>query len=221
MIQVRNLVKDYRTKFQENHVLKEVNFDIESESVTAITGTSGCGKSTLLNIMCGLVSADEGSITFDETEITALSHDDVVAFRLNHCGLVFQNFRLISTLNVRENILLPMREKMGVIDESWYDTLINMAGLQSLETSMPFQLSGGEQQRTAIVRALITKPEYIFADEPTGNLDQESTTRVMNFMVELARKEHLTLVFVTHDMDLCSYADRILCIKDHTVKVLQ
>lgn len=218
MIHVRGLMKSYQTKFQNTLVLRDVNFDIPTASIIAITGTSGCGKSTLLNAMCGLIPIDSGSIIVDNTEISKLSLKDCAEYRLRNYGLVFQDFRLISTLNVRENILLPMCETQGFIDEAWYRTVLNVSGLDSVERNMPFQLSGGEQQRTAIARALITKPKYLFADEPTGNLDQDNTNRVMSFLVDMAKREKITLVFVTHDMELCNYADDVLCIQDRTIR---
>lgn len=217
MITVRNLDKSYKTEYYVTEVLKNVNLEIPSHSVVAITGKSGIGKSTLLNIMCGLDKADQGKIVFDDEDISDYSSKRLARFRLERCGYVFQDFQLISTLNVRDNIVLPTVEKNKSIDEEWYREVIRITGLTEKEIMFPANLSGGERQRVAIARAIMNKPVYLFADEPTGNLDKENSERVMSFLISYARDNHCTLVYVTHDAELCRRADHVLVIRDKNI----
>lgn len=217
MITVCNLDKSYKTEYYVTEVLKDVNLQIPSHSVVAITGKSGVGKSTLLNIMCGLDKADQGKIVFDEEDISDYSPKQLARFRLERCGYVFQDFQLISTLNVRDNIVLPSVEKNRAIDEEWYKEVIRITGLEEKEIMLPANLSGGERQRVAIARAIMNKPSYLFADEPTGNLDKENSEKVMSFLISYARDNQCTLVYVTHDTELCKHADYVLVIRDKNI----
>ncbi len=217
MIEIYNLNKSYKTDYYVTEVLKNVSLKIPSNSVVAITGTSGVGKSTFLNTICGLDKADQGRIIFDDEDISNYSHKQLAKFRLKKCGFVFQDFQLISTLNVRDNIILPAVEKDNFIDEEWYRKVIEITGLEEKERMLPENLSGGERQRVAIARAIINKPMYLFADEPTGNLDKENSEKVMSFLINYARNNSCALIYVTHDMELCKEADYVLMIQDKNI----
>lgn len=217
MITLKNVFKSYKNKYTNLDVLNDVSFSIKKECIIAITGKSGSGKSTLMNMMYGIEKPDKGSIIIENTDITTLSLGKLSEFRLNNFGYVFQDFQLISTLNTIDNIIMPAYAKKKKYDPKLLDELLEFTDLKDKDKSFPFQLSGGEKQRVAIARAMITKPKIIFADEPTGNLDEENTVKIMEYLVKGARKNKNIFIYVTHDLELCKYADIVLNIKNKKV----
>lgn len=217
MITLKNVYKSYKSKYTNLDVLDNVSFSIDKECIVAITGKSGSGKSTLLNLMYGIEKPDKGNIIINNTDISKLSMRELSDFRLNNFGYVFQDFQLISTLNVMDNIILPTYVKKKKIDQNLIDEILDFTDLKDKIKSFPFQLSGGEKQRVAIARAMLTEPKIIFADEPTGNLDEENTNKIMDYLVRGAKNNKNTFIYVTHDMELCKYADISLNIKNKKV----
>ena len=220
-LEVRSLHKSYATDPSSPavEVLKGVTFSVPSRQVVAITGKSGSGKSTLLNLIAGLDRVDSGEIEFDGNLLTKFTAEELATFRLKNVGLVFQFFNLLSTLTVTQNIELPAlllgTEPKLIKEQS--SNLLSSIGIEHLADRKPFQLSGGELQRTAIARALINRPNLILADEPTGNLDSANTATVLNILIDLARSHNSTLLIATHDQQLVDKADRVLSMSDGTV----
>lgn len=220
MIRLKNVSKTYENKYVKTEVLDKIDFEIEDKKIIAITGPSGSGKSTLLNIMCGLDTPTEGQIFYGDVDIAKLARSKVAQFRLSNCGFVFQDFQLVSTLSVRDNIVIPALAKSKNIDEEWYKAIIKMTDITDKEDFFPHQLSGGEKQRVAIARAIITKPEVLFADEPTGNLDVDNTNRIMTFLKNYARDYGCTFIYVTHELDLCEGADVVIRVNNKKVELV-
>ncbi|WP_121253939.1 ABC transporter ATP-binding protein [Nocardioides ferulae] len=181
---------------------------------TAIMGPSGSGKSTLMHVMAGLDEATAGQTWIGETELTTLGDKGLTRMRRDMVGFVFQSFNLVPTLSALENITLPMDIAGRKPDTAWLDTVIDTVGLRSRLSHRPAELSGGQQQRVACARALASRPEIIFADEPTGNLDSHSGSDVLAFLRMSVRTMGQTVVMVTHDPVAASYADRVLFLAD-------
>lgn len=210
MMRVQGIKKSFGEGKGRLEVLKGIDFEIASGDTVALVGKSGSGKSTLLSLLAGLESPDEGTISIDNKEITSLSEKDLTNFRAHHIGIVFQQFHLISTLTALENVLLPMEllKKKEASFEA--PRLLEAVGLSERKEHLPSELSGGESQRVAIARALGPKPKLLFADEPSGNLDEETGEKVMDLLFDLVRETKTTLVLVTHDPDLASRCSRII-----------
>jgi putative ABC transport system ATP-binding protein len=181
---------------------------------TAIMGPSGSGKSTLMHCLAGLDSATAGQVYIGDTELTGLNDRDLTRLRRDKVGFIFQAFNLVPTLTARENITLPLDIAGRKIDQAWFDTVVSTVGLGDRLGHKPSELSGGQQQRVACARALVSRPEIIFADEPTGNLDSRSGTEVLSFLRRSVREFDQTIVMVTHDPNAASYADRVLFLVD-------
>jgi putative ABC transport system ATP-binding protein len=196
-----------------------VSLDVRKGEFLAIQGSSGSGKTTLLSLLSGLDGADAGEIEFGGEDITSLSEDELALFRRKNVGIVFQYYNLIPTLNVLENIALPLfpesDNKKEMFDRA--KVAADSVGLSHRLNHYPNELSGGEQQRVAIARALINEPEVIFADEPTGNLDTETGRKMMDLLKSLNKEKGLTIVMVTHDDGLAKEADKLIKIKDGVV----
>lgn len=210
MMRVQGIKKSFGEGKGRLEVLKGIDFEIASGDTVALVGKSGSGKSTLLSLLAGLESPDEGTISIDNKEITSLSEKDLTNFRAHHIGIVFQQFHLISTLTALENVLLPM--ELLKKKEASFEALrlLEAVGLSERKEHLPSELSGGESQRVAIARALGPKPKLLFADEPSGNLDEETGEKVMDLLFDLVRETKTTLVLVTHDPDLASRCSRII-----------
>jgi putative ABC transport system ATP-binding protein len=194
--------------------LRGVNLELERGHFTAIMGPSGSGKSTLMHCLAGLDSVSRGDVQIGDTQVTGLSDAGLTRLRRDQVGFVFQQFNLLPTLTAEENILLPLSIAGRKPDRQWYDNVIDTVGLRDRLQHRPNQLSGGQQQRVACARALVAKPEVIFADEPTGNLDSRSGAEVLGFLSGAARDLGHTIVMVTHDPNAASYADRVIFLAD-------
>jgi putative ABC transport system ATP-binding protein len=211
---VTDLVKTYGSGDTAVTALKGVSLDIAAGEFTAIMGPSGSGKSTLMHCAAGLDSVTRGSVRLGDIELTALKEKDLTRVRRDHIGFVFQSFNLIPTLNAAENILLPLSIAGRKPDREWYDHVIATVGLGDRLGHRPGELSGGQQQRVACARALVSRPEIIFADEPTGNLDSTSGAEVLGFLRRSVDDFGQTVVMVTHDPGAASWTDRVVFLAD-------
>ena len=197
--------------------LDDVSVGIRRGQFTAIMGPSGSGKSTLMHVMAGLDSSDGGQVWLGDTDITSLGDRELTLIRRRRIGFVFQSFNLVPTLDARANILLPFDldgRKPDVDEARWIESLIDTLGIRERLTHRPHELSGGQQQRVAIARALATRPDLVFADEPTGNLDSRSGREVLTLLTEACSRFGQSIAMVTHDPVAASYADRILFLAD-------
>jgi putative ABC transport system ATP-binding protein len=207
MLSVKNLAKSYRSGQDRVAVLRGVDLNVGAGESVALTGESGSGKSTLLHLIAGLDQADGGEIRFGEVAISTLSDADRAAFRRNRLGLVFQQFNLIPSLSVADNLSFQSRIA-GRHDAAWHSELIERLGLAALLRRYPEQLSGGQQQRVAIGRALATKPVLLLADEPTGNLDEDTADDVLALARDLVSRTGCGFLMVTHSARLAATLDR-------------
>ena len=217
---VSHLTKSYGSASNTVTALDDVSIGIRSGEFTAIMGPSGSGKSTLMHIMAGLDTATSGTAWLGDTEITGLADSDLTILRRRRVGFVFQSFNLVPTLDVRGNILLPFEldGRRPTRDESaWIGRLIDSLGLGDRLKHRPHELSGGQQQRVAIARALGTRPDLVFADEPTGNLDSRTGREVLALLGAASVEYGQSIAMVTHDPIAASYADRILFLADGRV----
>jgi len=216
IIAARELKKFYRAANYKIKALNGVDIDIY---VCAIVGTSGSGKSTLLSLLAGLEPPTSGKIFIKKRPIHKMTEKELVDFRLLNIGFVFQSFNLMSTMNAMENVALPLMFR-GISRSTRIAAakkLLIKMGLKQHLYNKPNELSGGQQQRVSIARAIITKPEIIFADEPTGNLDSHTSVQIMDIMAGVAKESNATLVFVTHDIEKADYADKVIHIIDGKV----
>jgi putative ABC transport system ATP-binding protein len=207
VLSVRGLTKTYRSAGEEVGVLRGVNLDVAAGERVALSGESGSGKSTLLHLIAGLDAADGGEIMLADTSLTKLSDAGRAALRRDRLGLVFQQFNLIPSLNVRDNLAFQSRIA-GRHDAAWHDELVERLGLGGLLKRYPEQLSGGQQQRVAIGRALATKPLLLLADEPTGNLDEATADEVLALTRDLVARTGCGFLMVTHSERLALTLDR-------------
>ncbi|MBD5545577.1 MAG: ABC transporter ATP-binding protein [Lachnospiraceae bacterium] len=216
VIQVKDLYKIYRVGDSKVRALNGVDFSIYKGEFCAIVGTSGSGKSTLLNMLAGLEKPTKGEIIIAGEHMEKKNENQLVKFRREHIGFIFQSFNLLGTMNALENVALPLTFQ-GMDKETRLaraDKVLNLVNLKKHKKHKPNQMSGGQQQRVGVARALVVNPEIIFADEPTGNLDSNTSEEVMNLMKRVIREQNQTLVMVTHDNHLASFADRIFHIRD-------
>jgi putative ABC transport system ATP-binding protein len=202
--------------------LRGINVELERGQFTAIMGPSGSGKSTLMHCMAGLDSVTRGQVFIGDTRLTGLSDGGLTTLRRTKVGFIFQQFNLLPTLTAEENILLPLAIAGRKPDRAWFDTVVDTVGLRDRLKHRPSQLSGGQQQRVACARALISRPDIIFADEPTGNLDSRAGADVLTFLRNSVVQHGQTIVMVTHDPVAASYADRVIFLADgHLVDELR
>lgn len=211
ILQIRDLTKHYEEGSQSRNILNNVNLEIETGEFFVLLGKSGSGKSTLLNLISGIDRADGGQVIIEGTDIIVLDEKRQTLFRRDHIGIIFQFFNLIPTLTVLENIMLPS-ELRGInrqkIEQS-ARRLLERVGLADRADTFPDKLSGGEQQRVAIARALVHEPVLVLADEPTGNLDEDTGRNVLRLLLELTRDAGKTLVMATHNPEIVPLADRV------------
>lgn len=216
VIVVKDLYKVYRIGENRVRALNGVSFSINRGEFCAIVGTSGSGKSTLLNMLAGLEKPTKGEIIIGGEHMETKNENQLVRFRREHIGFIFQSFNLMGTMNAVENIALPLtfqgvsrRERTKRAKK-----MVHLVGLDKYWDHRPNQMSGGQQQRVGVARALVVNPEIIFADEPTGNLDSNTSREIMNLMQDVVRKQKRTLIMVTHDNTLAGFADKIIRIVD-------
>jgi ABC-type lipoprotein export system ATPase subunit len=217
MLEAKDLYKSYENGESTLDVLKGISLKVKDKEFLAIQGPSGAGKSTLLHILGGLDRPDSGEVLFGGYDIYKLGENERALFRNRKAGFVFQFYHLLPELNVLENVLLP------ALIKSWADrksesehakALLEKLGLSFRLEHRPSELSGGEQQRVAVARALINKPQVLLCDEPTGNLDSENGEKLLGLLKQLNIENHLTIVMVTHDKDIAKFADRVVHLKD-------
>jgi putative ABC transport system ATP-binding protein len=214
LIETRDLWKTYRMGDEDIHALRGVTLQIERGEYLAIMGPSGSGKSTLLHCMAGLDTPTSGKVFIGDVDLTALSEKDLTRLRRDQVGFVFQAFNLVPTLTASENITLPLDIAGNDVDRSWFDTVVDTVGIRDRLAHRPGELSGGQQQRVAGARALVSRPDIVYADEPTGNLDSRSGRELLEFLKSAVRDHGQTIVMVTHDAAAASYADRIVFLQD-------
>jgi putative ABC transport system ATP-binding protein len=210
-------VKVYGRGEAEVRALDGVTVDFESGRFTTIMGPSGSGKSTLMHSLAGLDTLTSGRVWIGDTELGTLNDRKLTQLRRDHVGFVFQSFNLIPTLTAAENITLPLRLAGRKPDRRWVDQVVETVGLGRRLTHRPSELSGGQQQRVAVARALASRPDIVFADEPTGNLDSRAGAEILSFMRQAVREFGQTIVMVTHDPVAASYADRAVFLADGQV----
>lgn len=217
LLTVKNLKKIYTTRFGGNQVeaLSNISFSVEEGEYVAIMGESGSGKTTLLNILASLDKPTSGEILLKEKNIVSMKENQLAAFRREHLGFVFQDFNLLDTLSLEDNIFLPLvLSGKGYKDmRNRLNTIAQNLGINQLLRKFPYEVSGGQKQRVAVARAIITNPEIILADEPTGALDSKSTGQLLNIFSEI-NKNGQTILMVTHSTRAASHAKRVLFIKD-------
>jgi putative ABC transport system ATP-binding protein len=219
IIEVRELRKEYPVGDETVVALKQINLTIRRGEICCIFGTSGSGKSTLLNQLAGMEKPTRGEVRIGGVPVSRLSEDQLAAFRQRHLGFVFQSYNLLPGLTATENVALPLMFR-GVPKQAREEAARQMlcrVGLQHRLDHFPGQMSGGQQQRAGIARAFITRPDVVFADEPTGNLDSHTTVEVMDMITRFARAFHETIILVSHDPEMAAYADRIVTLLDGEV----
>lgn len=218
-ISIRHIRKVYRMGEEKVVALDDVSLDIERGEIVCFLGTSGSGKSTFLNMVAGLEKPTKGEIYIGKVPIHKLSEDEVTLFRQKNIGFIFQSYQLMPMLTALENVALPLIFRgMGKEQrERLSKKMLDQVGLKGYYLRKPTQMSGGQQQRVGIARALVGSSKIIFADEPTGNLDTHTTKEVMDIMVDMVRKNNQTLIIVTHDRRIASYADKIVTIQDGNI----
>lgn len=217
ILETRNLCKYYGSGENTVHAIDHNSIQIERGEFTAIVGKSGSGKSTLLHMLGGLDVPTKGKVLIGGKDIFDLKEDELAVFRRRKIGFIFQAFNLVPSLNVWENIVLPIGLDNGKVDRKFIKDIIITLGLEEKRKSLPSTLSGGQQQRVAIARALASKPDIILADEPTGNLDSKTSDEVISALKMSAKKYGQTLVIITHDESIAQMADRIIVIEDGRV----
>jgi len=213
LLTVQDLTKTYQSGERTLTVLKDISFGIQDGSTCAVVGPSGSGKTTLLGLCAGLDRPSSGSVILNGIDLNPLSEDGLADVRNQFVGFVFQTFQLIPTLTALENVMVPVELRGGNHVRSLAVDLLDQVGLADRLQHYPTQLSGGEQQRVALARAFINKPRILFADEPTGNLDSETSERIVNLLFELNEAFGTTLIVVTHDLEIAQRTERILRLK--------
>ncbi|MES2448796.1 MAG: ABC transporter ATP-binding protein [Bacteroidota bacterium] len=213
ILDIKNVSKIYQSGNHSLTVLNDINFSITKGETVAITGPSGSGKTTLLGLCAGLDRSSSGSVVLSGVALDSLSEDERAAVRNQYVGFIFQNFQLLPTLTALENVMVPLELRGEKNSKSFALDLLAKVGLADRADHYPVQLSGGEQQRVSLARAFSNKPALLFADEPTGNLDAETSEKIIKLLFDLNKDAGTTLVIVTHDLDLAARTNRIIKIK--------
>lgn len=213
ILNIRNVSKTYQSASRALTVLDDINFSVEARSTMSIVGPSGSGKTTLLGLCAGLDRASTGAVELNNIELNTLNEDQRAQVRNQHVGFIFQNFQLIPTLTALENVMVPIELRGDKKARVTAVELLDKVGLADRGHHYPSQLSGGEQQRVSLARAFSNKPKILFADEPTGNLDAETSEKVVKLIFDLNKEAGTTLVLVTHDAEFAAKTGRIIRIK--------
>lgn len=214
ILKVENLTKIYGEKDNKVVALDNVSLSVNKGEFVAIVGASGSGKSTLLHLIGGVDKPTSGKVFIDNQDIYSFKSDKLAIFRRRQVGLIYQFYNLIPILNIEENITLPLDLDNKKVKKETLDNLIKLLGLEHRRKHLPNALSGGEQQRTSIGRALITRPAIILADEPTGNLDSRASLEIVDLLKKSNKDYNQTIIMITHNLDIAKYADRIIKIED-------
>ena len=217
ILETNQLCKFYGTNENQVKAVNNVNIQIKRGEFVAIIGKSGSGKSTLLHMLGGLDTPTRGNVVLSGKDMYQMNEDKLAVFRRRKIGFIFQAFNLVSSINVWENIVLPLGLDGRKVDEAYVNDIISTLGIENRIHNLPNTLSGGQQQRVAIARALVARPEILFADEPTGNLDSKTSDEVIALLKMTAKKYGQTIVMITHDDEIAQVADRILIIEDGKV----
>ena len=216
ILEAEKIHKSYGNKYNKQEVLKGIDIRIEKGEFVSIMGASGSGKTTLLNVLSSIDKVRTGTVRIEGKEMTAMKEKQLAEFRKNYLGFIFQEYNLLDTLTVKENILLPLsitKTPKKVADQKFKE-LATELGIHEIKNKYPNEISGGQKQRTSAARAFIHEPSIIFADEPTGALDSKSASDLLNKLSELNEKRQATIVMVTHDPVAASYCSRVIFIKD-------
>jgi len=214
VVSAKDITRRYGEGDTAVDALRGVSLDVTRGQLTAVMGPSGSGKSTLMHILAGLDRPTKGTVAIDGTDITTLGDTDLTKLRRRHIGFIFQFFNLLPMLTAEENILLPLELAGTKRDKQWTNGLIDKVGLDDRRKHRPSELSGGQQQRVAIARALVSRPTVMFADEPTGNLDSQTSAEILRLLAESVQEFGQTTVMVTHDAHAAAIADRVLFLGD-------
>ena len=214
ILETKHLKKYYGQGDNLVKAVDDINISVEKGEFVAIVGTSGSGKTSLLNLLGGLDYADCGEVIIGGQSLMNMKDEELTVFRRRNIGFIFQNYNLVSMLNVYKNVVLPIRLDGNKPDEVFVGKILTMLGLTEKKTNRPNQLSGGQQQRVAIARALASKPQIILADEPTGNLDSKTSAEVMGLLQMTSREFHQTIIMITHNEEIAQLADRIIHLED-------
>lgn len=214
ILRVENLTKVYGSGNNKVVALDNVSFSVEKGEFVSIVGASGSGKSTLLHLLGGVDRPTGGKVLINDTDIFKMNDDELAIFRRRQVGLIYQFYNLIPILNVRENITLPLELDNKRVNDEEVDNLIKMLGLDKRSKHLPNELSGGEQQRTSIGRALISRPAIVLADEPTGNLDTKASEEIVSLLKKSNKEMKQTIIMITHNLELAKVADKIIEIAD-------
>lgn len=217
IVRTQSLKKYYKVGNQIVKALDGVDFEVQEQEFVAIIGKSGSGKSTLLHMIGGLDTSTDGTVIVDGMNLEKMNHEQLALFRRRKVGFIFQQYNLIPDLNIYDNIIFPLELDGVQIDTNFIEELLETLNIADKKEMLPAMLSGGEQQRVAIIRALATKPAIILADEPTGNLDTLASHDVIGLLKVLARQYQQTLIVITHDPDIAQMAERIVRIEDGRV----
>lgn len=223
IIQIKDLRKVYKIGQEKIIALNNINLSVKKGELCCLLGTSGSGKSTLLNMMAGLEKPTKGEICIKKFHIENMSEKQVTKLRQKYIGFIFQSYNLIPTLTALENVSLPLvfRGISKDIREKKAAQMLKAVGLEKRILHKPNEMSGGQQQRVSIARAFIGKPEIIFADEPTGNLDSKTTEEIMELITNIAKENNQTMILVTHDPETSEYADRVIYIRDGSIEKIE
>ena len=219
IVKTVDLTKTYNSGV-EVHALSNVNFEMEKGDLVAIIGDSGSGKSTLLHLLAGVDKPTGGDIFIQDKNITKFNNDEMTIFRRRNIGVVYQFFNLIPNINVRKNILLPLLLDNKKVDEEYLKEILSILGIEGKLDRYPKQLSGGEQQRVAIARSLITRPAIILADEPTGNLDRKNSEEITGLFRLVNKRLNSTIMIITHDEKVANYCDKVYRMVDGRLNFL-
>ena len=217
IVRTQSLKKYYKVGNQIVKALDGMDFEVQEQEFVAIIGKSGSGKSTLLHMIGGLDTSTDGTVIVDGMNLEKMNHEQLALFRRRKVGFIFQQYNLIPDLNIYDNIIFPLELDGAQIDTNFIEELLETLNIADKKEMLPAMLSGGEQQRVAIIRALATKPAIILADEPTGNLDTLASHDVIGLLKVLARQYQQTLIVITHDPDIAQMAERIVRIEDGRV----